>query len=463
MKNKFNIFLKFVIFSLSFFVLSRGFIAGQFFPFSVALLYSLAWANQKVWILCPSFLIGSILNNYSFEGIICSLCTICFLLIPYFVHLLLKKNMKKWEVFLLSGLSQSASLIFSFISGSFVFPIINVLMILICQYLFTMLFEAVLIRGLNFKLSLYEVLSLSVLVMAFANSLSTCDIYGFSFLKLFVFVSLLILNSVAPFGTSLLFASLAGVGVMLRAFNPIYISPFLVCSLILLLFRTQNKILPSLALVLSEGLNIYAFSLYQNQNILQCVPVVIACLIYFALPKNFLKNLNSIFACENERLAIKSVVNRNRDVLERKIGRLSEVFFDMNQVFRKMIKQGLSPEQTQEMLYDEIKMTVCKGCSEQKHCHRTFGDDTKQLFKELIMIALSRGKITLLDVPSYLASRCGKTNYLINEINTLASQYKSYSNLVGNVDTSKLLISDQLAGIGGIMKSLAGEVGMLVC
>ena len=134
----------------------------------------------------------------------------------------------------------------------------------------------------------------------------------------------------------------------------------------------------------------------------------------------------------------------------------------MNHVFKKMIKKSMTNEEIKDMLYQEVKNSVCKNCPEQNHCHRTFNDDTRKLFKELLMIALEKGKITLLDFPSYLSSRCGKLNLLINEINTLTSQYKSYSELVGNVDTSKLLISDQLEGVSGIMKTLACEVGTTI-
>lgn len=137
---------------------------------------------------------------------------------------------------------------------------------------------------------------------------------------------------------------------------------------------------------------------------------------------------------------------------------MSEVFFEMNSVFKRLIKSEMSPEQVKEMLYNEIKSTICKNCPDEKHCHRTFSNDTKKVFEEMITIALEKGRITILDLPSYLASRCGKGNMLISEINTLTSQYKNYSQLVGNVDTSKLLISDQLSGVAGLMKDLAGEV-----
>ena len=59
-----------------FFVLSRASLNGLVYPFAYGLLFALAWANQKVWLLAPAFLVGNIANNYSFEGIICSVVAV---------------------------------------------------------------------------------------------------------------------------------------------------------------------------------------------------------------------------------------------------------------------------------------------------------------------------------------------------------------------------------------------------
>ena len=118
------------------------------------------------------------------------------------------------------------------------------------------------------------------------------------------------------------------------------------------------------------------------------------------MPKNFLKQLSSLFTASNERLAVKNVVNRNRELLGRRLSCLSEVFCDMNEVFKKLIKSQMGEEEVKDMLYEEVKDTICKGCPEQKHCHRTFCEDTKKIFKELITISFERGKVTILDFPS---------------------------------------------------------------
>lgn len=213
---------------------------------------------------------------------------------------------------------------------------------------------------------------------------------------------------------------------------------------------------------MSEFLIGFYFNLYYSFGVLDFIPVIISGVVFAVIPRKYFKELSVILAGRSDRMAIKNVVNRNREILERRLNNLAEVFCDMNEVFKKLIKRELTEDQVKDMLYEEIKDSICKGCSEQKHCHRTFGEDTKKIFKELITIAFERGKVTILDFPSYLSSRCGRINHLINEINTLTSQYKSYSKLVGNVDTSKLLISDQLSGISGIMKTLAGEVDTMV-
>jgi len=140
-----------------------------------------------------------------------------------------------------------------------------------------------------------------------------------------------------------------------------------------------------------------------------------------------------LLSSNNERLAMKNLVNRNREIMSRRLNNLSEVFYDMNDVFKKLIKSNMNEDEVKDMLFEEIREQICKGCPEYKHCHRTFSADTKKMFEELIQVSMERGRITLLDIPSYLTSRCGKTNSLISEINTLTSQYKNYANLVGNV------------------------------
>lgn len=463
MKEKIYLFLRFIIFAVIFFILSRANIYGQIYPFAFSMLYALAWANQKVYLLAPAYLVGYLINYNQFSDIISALVTVLMLLVPYYIHVLLKKPMKKYELFIYAPLSQVAYIIFGILGNQSIVSLVGTIIFGVAfLYICLVIFEPLIIRGFSYKLTTVEMTCGAIILMALSSGLVSCNIYGFSLLKLFVSLSLLVISYSSNVSLTLVFAGTMGVGSLLPGNNPLYIAPFLIWALAIIIFKNQIKILSALALVASEVLNIFYFDLYYGFSIVEFMPVVISSIAFICLPKMVLKQLNLLLTKNNERLAVKNVVNRNRELLGRRLSSLSEVFYDMNEVFKKLIKKEMSEEEVKDMLYEEIKDSICKGCSEQKHCHRTFGEDTKKIFKELITIALERGKITLLDLPGYLSSRCGRSSHLIGEINTLTSQYKSYSTLVGNVDTSKKLISDQLNGISGIMKNLAGEVDNIV-
>lgn len=455
--------LKFAVFALLFFVLSRSSIQGLVFPFAFPMLFALAWAGQKVWIIVPAYMLGAGINNLSFAGAISTVCVVTMLALPYYIHLLLKKPMKKCELFVFCGLSQVAFVVFGVLENISAFIIILQIAVgLGSLFLSLSLFEPLLRRGFAYKLTLIELVSGAVLLVEIGGGLAQCNVYDFSFLKLIVAFGLLVLSRASTLTQTMIFASLMGLGSLLSTENPVLIAPFIIWALAISVFRKLNRCFSALALVLAEIMSTFFFGLYYTFSIVAFLPILISVVAYLCIKQKYFDKLSTLLMPSPERLAVKSLLNRNREVLQRRIANLSEVFFDMNAVFRRLIKKEAGEEEAKEMLYEELKKTICAGCPEQKHCHRTFSDDTKKVFIQLISIALERGKITILDLPSYLMSRCGKANFLISETNTLTKQYKSYRQLVGNIDTSKLLISDQLEGVAGIMKTLAGEVDTMI-
>ncbi len=463
MKSKLNYVLYFLLYTLLFFILSRASVYGQIYPFAFGMLFALGWANQKLWLLCPAFIVGMIINNHDFYGIISIISTILLLIIPYYIHVKIKKPMKKWELFVYAILSQTSRVVFNILEG--VNPVFVAFEPIIGgAYLFACItiFEPLIIRGFSSKLTSSELICGAIVLMSVSAGLASCDIFGFSLVKLFVSLAILTIAYCGKGYYSLYFACIMGLGTLISSNNAIFIAPFVIWALAVVAFKFRNRAFPAVAIIASEAMIGFYFELYYSFGIIEFLPVLISALVFFIVPSKVYKQFSILLSCGSERMAIKSVINRNRDLLHRRLNYLGEVFYDMNNVFKKMIKSEMSPDEVIDMLYEEIKSTVCSGCSENKHCHRTFLEDTKQIFKQLIKIALERGRVTLLDLPSYLSSRCAKANVLIGEINTLTSQYKSYSKLVGNVDTSKLLISDQLSGISTLMKNLATEVDSLI-
>ncbi len=455
-------FLTLVFFFVTFYLLDLASLQVTIFPFAFGCMVALIWSNQKVWIVCPAYLFATMATNFTFEGILSSFVAVLMIAVPYYVHVLLKKNMRRWELPIYAVIGQTAYVVFTALSGAWLVCILHVGVGVLFMYACLQIFEAIIVRGFTYKLTSGELIAGAFVLMAIVDGLASFDFFGFSFLKLIVPLILLCVSHTCKGFIAPLLAGIMGFGTLLGNGNPLYVAPFILWALAITAFRTKQRIFPVLAMFAAEAVCGFYFSLYYSYTWLDALPVLLSGAVFMVIPAKLLDQISTLLSSSADRLGMKNIVNRNRQVLSRRLGNLSEVFCEMDSVFRKLIKQNMNSQQVKDMLFEEIRGEICKGCPEYKHCHRTFSNESKKMFEELIQIAMEKGKITLLDIPSYLTSRCAKTNSLISAINTLTAQYKNYSSLVESVDSSKLLVADQLSGISQILKGLAGEVDLLV-
>ena len=461
--KKFDKILKsgilFLSFVLLFFILNNASINNILYPFSFGMLFALTWANQKVYLLAPAYLISGLVLDFSLDNAISILVTIFMLVVPYYIHILCKKVMKKWEFGLFSLLSQTATIAFAIVyESSVVLSAVNVILGVLYMYSAIIIFEALIVRGFTNKLTSIELVSLFIIVMSLCAGLVNISIGGFSFLKLFVSLILFIFAFTSSSVLTLLMAITAGVGALLATNNPIYMTPFVIWALCALVFKNHHKVFMVIGVLCSEVIIGLYFKLYPAFNIIEALPVLLSACIFIIIPNKWLNEFAVIFNLSKDRLAMKNVVNRNRELLCKRLSNLAEVFNDMNIIYRNMIKKGMSKEDVKKILYEELCDKICSYCPERNHCHRTFADSTKKVFEELITIAFERGKATLLDIPSYLTSRCKQTTAILGSVNTLTAQYKKYLTMASDVDSSKLMIAEQLLGISKVIDALSKEV-----
>ena len=153
-----------------------------------------------------------------------------------------------------------------------------------------------------------------------------------------------------------------------------------------------------------------------------------------------------------------SVINRNREMLYYRLVELSDVFAEMNKVFRGMISGGLINSDAKRLLLNEVKTKNCKDCPNHNKCYNLYSDDTGKALTLMVDSGFEKGRINLLDVPTLFAGKCDKLNSLVCSINDFIDQYKSYAGLINNIDASKVLLSEQLGGVSDIMRELSQEV-----
>ena len=451
--------IKFCLFTFFFFLLFNASINQILYPFAFGMLFALTWANQKVYLLAPAYLLAGLITDFSLENAIVLLVTIFVLIVPYFIHVLCKKVMRKWEFGIFAVLSQIGKIIFEILGGfSPILSVVNVVLGVLYLYLAIVIFEALIIRGFSNKLTSLELVSLFVLVMSLCAGFVNLNIESFSFLKLFVSFLILVFAYTSSPILTLLLAITAGVGALIATNNPLYMTPFVLWAMSALMFKNHHKIFMVIGVLCVEVLIGYYFQLYYSFGIIEALPLIISSVVFFCLPKAWLNEVSVVFNLSKDRLAMKNVVNRNREILHQRLGNLAEVFNDMNIIYRNMLKKGMSQEDVKKILNEEICDKICSYCPERNHCHRTFAENTHKVFDELITIAFERGKVNLLDIPSYLTSRCKQTSAILGAVNTLTTQYKKYLTMLTDVDTSKTIIADQLLGISKVISALSKEV-----
>ena len=124
MKTKVFYFAEFLAFIVLFFILDLASINGKIFPFAFPMLFALAWANQKVWLLAPAYIISGLCTSFTATNVICLIVTVFALVLPYYIHVMCKKRMKKWELFSYCIIGQVATISFQILNNLSIYIII---------------------------------------------------------------------------------------------------------------------------------------------------------------------------------------------------------------------------------------------------------------------------------------------------------------------------------------------------
>jgi len=453
----------FCLYFLLFYVLSNASINGIVYPFAFGFAFALVFLRQKIYLVVPSYLGVCLLYDFSTMNIVCTLATVFCLFFPFIFYKIIKKKTKIWGMVVLLILSQLSKLAFIYNDiEAIIYLAINIVLGLLFFLSCYKIICSVLTKGWVYKFTNLEIICGAILLIAFTDGLSSFSIGGFEFVKLFIALTLLVSCYCCKRGVCILFSYLLAFGTILPRGNTILVAPVVIWTLAVVLFKSNKKNLSSIAIILVEAVCGYLLNLYYTFGIIEFLPIIISGCLFFIVPSAWLDKIKVIFEAKNARLALKNVYNEGKDLASRRLEYLSNVFFEMNLVFKAMLKKSLGEEEIKTLLFKEVKKKVCDSCPEKGRCHRTFCEDTTKSFEELITISFNKGKVSILDIPSFLNSRCNKVNLIISNVNSLCNQYKKYSEVMGSLDTSKLLIAEQLYGISNIIKNLSKEIAINV-
>lgn len=446
-----------------FFVLWKAGIKNNIFPFAMGLFLALCWCNQNIFIISLMFILTGYLSCFELENLWLTLVSSGFMIIATYIHKAIKTPIKIWLLCIYAFVCNIMLILYSLGSneallGAIISIAVSIIFMLAC----IKIFKAFLVKGVGLKLTLDEIIALCLVIMSINLGLSTLSVWNISLSKIFSVFIIMLAIYLYDGASSMIVSVVLGLGEALYSNNLTMCAGYALLGLAGLLFRTNHCYYSSLAVLLTDLVLGLYFNLYSSYTIFSFLSTFIGVGIFALIKKNTLSVLKILLGGENKNQASRDVINRSRNELSKRMFEMSNIFYEMNNTFRNTVKGVLPVDEAKKMLAQEVIQKVCSDCPERYKCLRNLSEETNKVFDEIITAGFERGRTNILDVPSFLTTRCSRVNVILQAINQLIVSYKQYANMVVSMDTSKVLVADQLAGVSQLLRILATDTLKLI-
>ncbi len=432
-------------------------INGETQIFHIALFLIMLWCSKKYTVHSIALLLGTLFLDLTIHNCI----TLGASLIVGGLMLILhaKTNLKfpKWLLLLYLVLASLFPAYLKIDNGNIFSSFLLIFITLIFSAATIQFIDAVFLKTKLKNLTLDEKLGGAILMLVLAAGLSNFSIFDISLLKVFA-VTFILFSAYFGGSTGIACGAAIGLGGTLNSGNVDFITAYSLLALFSVPFKSRDRHFMCLAIIIAELIGGLYFKLYGNYTIFDFLPVLFGVLIFLLLNVRKFNLFTNIFNDNKDEFAVRNIINRSRDGLCKKMLELSDIFYEMNGVFKKMIKGVLPEDEAKEMLIGEVMEKVCGQCPERNKCYRKLSKSTTESLNTIVEIGLKRGKVNILDVPSAFSSNCIKINIIINGINQLLTSYKTYASNIINLDKSKFLLGEEMLGVAGLLKDLSEEV-----
>lgn len=427
-------------------------------PFLVASLFGFMWTGFNIIVISLGYFFCSLIFEISLQNLYVTLTVLTVMLTCYFVHKKLKKPLNVALVSIYLLISQICFLYYALNDLSVAKIACYLILMLISLYLFVLVFQLSILRGVFYKLTLTEAISFIYFIATLGLGLSSVHILNISVFKI-IAVSAIILLLLLKKEKEAMFVSIAfSTGYLIGEIDTIMFANIMLLYLAGNYFRYPHKYKMAVTIIIVDVF--FSMCFYENIHALgyNLLATIIAIILACAFPEKIIKQIqDKIYVCESE-MSMRNIVNMTRSSLHKKFTELSNVFNEMKAIHLNLIKSDLSHDQVVNMLTKELMNGMCKDCLNKQKCFKGFGSDELSQVSKLVDIALKKGKVSLLDIPSSMAMKCNMVNLLIGKTNQIVSQYSQFLSVKRDVNNVKVLLAEQLGAVGQIMLDLGQEI-----
>lgn len=431
-------------------------VRGEGYALALGMLAGLAFAKQNLAIISPLFAIAGLVfyqNPYTFLYV--SVPPIA-LTAVYFVYARLRKNVPTYISVAAATVSSLPYLVLNGIFGddmmmviasAIIIPVFSMSSIFACY--------AVLIRGIKSKFTLDEKISIGVVLLAASYAAYALNVFGFRPFYLLVPFLILCFSDRSSPSSTLSVCAAAGLGAAFasRDISLLGVAVLWGCSAAAL--SVYTRFASAAAMTAAETLMWLVIG-YSGGGWRALLIFAIGALVYCVLPKSAREKLQPSHSADKAN-AYCAIVNRDRRELSERLSSVAEVFFSLSEDLEHTEdgKKNLTPSR----MALEIAANYCGRCPDREGCFSALGGDTAPILERMTGAALNRGKVTILDMPPFITSRCSRMQNLAAVINNTADAYRARIAVSGDNLDAKRLMSEHCAGVSLAFDSLSRECG----
>lgn len=425
-------------------------------PFLYVLFFAGLYVGLNEKFISITTIISAVLVLPRLENFFIALTVVAVGLTIFYFHKIFKRKLSLWLTFVSYVFSLATFIYYNLsdIKFVFVYLILGIISLFVC----VVVVQIVAIRNNCLKLSLDENICFLYFLTIIGLGLSGVEVFGFSIFRLAVMFVILICVSVGSPSLTYIITLALTFGCALKDLSLLPVAEFVIVAMLANVFSMPYKFKICLISILGDFVVQYFFFSQTIMSVYNTIPLLLACLIFMIIPKKQILSLSDLIYVKKSELSSRNAINTTRKNIKKRMAELSNVFLDMQHIHLNMVKKELTKEEIISMLTREIMSSCCKDCLDKNRCTRSLGTDNKSNLTTLVEIAVTKGKLTLLDIPPALSNRCAKINNLICLVNRFVNEYKQYKNVMADVNNVKILLADQMGAVSGLLLNIGNEI-----
>jgi len=453
-----------ILLCLSGFLLARAGILGDLYPFAPAFLAAVGvcYRKQGVFYLLPVLLgLSTVMwgQDLIVYSVICLILGIVFSLYPV-------DGKKQW--ILVPGMVLAAVLVSKGLSialGGF-----NNYLLLVgifesvfaagLSLVFLVVFGAIRRFDISRRFSTDESICFFVAGVGIICGLSGLSIAGIEIQSVASRFLIIVAAYIAGSGAGAAIGAMVGIVPSLSTIiAPAMIANYAFSGMLSGLFRNFGRLGSILGFLL--GNMILALYLLSGSEITSSLGAsVVAAVIFFLIPKRVYKELQKAFSTTVLKSAREEKSERLLRISLRKLRNASVVFNELENSLTTMTAKEEMPseEDNIKVVLNHLSRQLCAQCSMNNICWDLDYRHTCRGIVSLFKVVEDNGVATIKDVPENFRKRCPHLKELLAIVNCLYEMYCRSNYWQSQRQSSRLLISKQMAGVSQVLDNIAKEI-----